>query len=976
MLNTIYIGNDIENPLYTFSNDEILDLKSEVTTNLVGQELSIDTMDFTVSYDAVANEDEDTPDVLVPYATAIWWHVDGTMRGKFFVKVITRVANTKYKFQCFSAIGLMDTIVDFGDCYNEATVSDVITNIMRINSVCPWVKGYTPMDNVEITSTSKLIEHNRLGDGGICGITATIPDTLPDGESNFCFFGSSNGICIGITKDSARTQNQIDHETNLYYQYGEASTWLGNQKLPYLEPGTKHHVAIIRKIDTKGSSSTTFSPVLYVDGKFYENCIGSYGSVAASGSLFIGMCNTSTNYYHIEPPESSIGNRFTGLKIHSFTSFFPFYGEYIYPGEHNPYYNWYEFSVHYPMVKKDNNEIFFQAIDRYYCYDDINSVYCFGDIIANENTNYISPFTIDQDYAELEISGFLPYSTKRKNLYQVLFTTNGTIFKNNDGSLRFGFLQATSSTEIDEENVFDNGEISTSEGVSSISVAEHYYNRIDRMDDLEAFDKSTLKIEEEVISEWIPYSFAPVSNEPLSVLYVDASSLLYPEDSLRNCAKLSGKGSLDCYSYVYKTNSITKKTDNAIGKSLSVTDATLVNKKVSSNVMTKLFNYYNKGRELKASILYNGEVPGRMYTIKTPYGEYVTAALQKMTLVASSNIKANCEFIYDYIPNGSGGILSHSLALTGSGSYTFPEGILFAKVVIIGAGGGGEDGEDGQNGTNGIGKSGTVYNTGTGKGGRGGNGGTGGIPGQIIVIDIENPSGTITYSCGTPGRNYAYGGYETYGTITVASINGVQYSSSDGEVQSVYDPVEKVFYGEPGRVGFTGGDGGSLYAWSNVYISNRGTAAERNNPHEVLNTYGWDAYSAVNAIGKQWTSLDGSCGGGGAGGKTNDETEIPKDQYNLRYIDGGLKWEETITAGKKYATHAGTGGHGMNAVTELVTINYGCGGIGGHGGGGGGAGGAIDGGTSSSLHYAGDGGQGGEGSHGLSGGEGAVVILY
>lgn len=148
--NSLYIG-DLEDPQYTFTNDEISTVKGEFSISLIGSELSIDTLTPEVifevvppkifkptNYDGIMTLDQfvfrgkHTDDIRdMKYGTPMWYYIDGRLIGKYYLKNVERTSKKIYKINAFSSIGLLNKMDHFGGIYINTTFQDVLADILR-----------------------------------------------------------------------------------------------------------------------------------------------------------------------------------------------------------------------------------------------------------------------------------------------------------------------------------------------------------------------------------------------------------------------------------------------------------------------------------------------------------------------------------------------------------------------------------------------------------------------------------------------------------------------------------------------------------------------------------------------------------------------------------------------------------------------------------------------------------------------------
>lgn len=525
------------------------------------------------------------------------------------------------------------------------------------------------------------------------------------------------------------------------------------------------------------------------------------------------------------------------------------------------------------------------------------------------------------------ISGRLPYDTARNNLHRIMLAYGASLTKAENGDIIFSYLlHSDSPTLIDSSNIYNNGKVNYSKPASIVQIQEHTF--IDRGTSDEAVTVFDSSLEGPANNTLVLFQ------EPLHDL--TGSGTLTIVNSNCNYAIVSGAGTLTGYKYTHSSKLMQKGTSVAKDNVISVNDLEIITAANSANLLDRLYNYYTNSKTAEISIVLDDEKCGREYSFTNAFGQSDVGYITKMDINASGVRKANATIVTGYIPMSQGNNYSSSTLLTGSGSWTVPEGITKCRAIILGAGQGGTKGEDGTQGSR--------IDAG-GFAGRAGNGGQAGSGGKVYSIDIENltPGSAITYACGVGGTNGALGTATTFGS----------YSSSSGE----YTPmgIVNLFTGDVfavnGRPGIKGADGGD-----------NTSSTPKQNGKDVL-AYGATYKGGIG--GAHYRYVDGEgffvriydhWGGGGGGAAVG--------------VDGG-----NSSATMDYPDTYG-GGAGASPI-PATEVTYGCGGNGGHGGGGGGAGGTwyI---YANGDEYSGTsaGGLGGTGSVGSKGGDGCIIIYY
>lgn len=497
-------------------------------------------------------------------------------------------------------------------------------------------------------------------------------------------------------------------------------------------------------------------------------------------------------------------------------------------------------------------------------------------ILAEDEHGTGSPvidYVIDQDVADLPVSGWLPRDTKRNSLYQLVFANGVNIIKNVDGIPRFTFIYTApeAGTEVPTVEIYDTGSVKYDKPYSSVSVYEHTFSALLDESAVTLFDNTD---SEQVVDEEIWFTNAPII---VSSIIADGLTLV---SATENSAIVTGNGRLTGIPYTHTTRILTStKSGGDKDKTATVKNCTLVNTINSNNLLLRLAAYYQPDgliRTIKNSIVYKDQRCGRAYSFKNPFEEDETAYLASMNITASAVFKADCEWRGNYEPAGQQGLYKHCIILDAAtfaedgGTFTVPAEVFESenpqiRVVMIGGGTGGGSGWPGENGDDAMtytdfaqdgDVSGVWYGA---EGGDGGQGGTGGTPGRVYSVTIENPDATYSYTIGTGGEGGAATGFKPdtvselraalqnenpSGTWTDAQIeamiaqentswNGSPNAGSDGAASTfgsysssdtgsyiptggVYEPISGKFFAVKGNTGIRGGKGGARRVASGI----------------------------------------------------------------------------------------------------------------------------------------------------------------
>lgn len=555
-------------------------------------------------------------------------------------------------------------------------------------------------------------------------------------------------------------------------------------------------------------------------------------------------------------------------------------------------------------------------------------------------------YDIQNKLRPIKLYGWLPIATPRDNLAQVLFAMGATLRTDLNGVLRIEELWDGLSGDIGTDRMYQGASVEYASKVTQVSLTEHQYVASGDLDEL--FSGTTQS------GDIITF------DEPVYGLTASGFTI---QSQGANFAKLSaGNGTLKGRKYKHNTREIIKTVSSASEPNIkAVKDATLVSLVNSQAVSNNLVNYLKWNRTIKTSVVYQGEIPGDLISTWDPFDKTsVDVCIQEADIILSNTIKANEKMLVGFTPIRQEGSESYEyhVVLTGSGTFTFPEGTTSARAVLIGAGGAGFDGSPGGDSTEtwegdelkttrinltapttSASDSSNVSNRGAGTPGNGGAGGAAGTPGKVYEVTFSPSSGSrISYACGVKGTsNGALGGATTFGS----------YSSNSGSTSSAgyTDIISGITYAKSGDSGADGGKGGSGADGESV----GGVSGGKQEPSGSATRSDSDTQRASSS--NMYMDIDatanfslGAAGGGGAGGNSGSNSGTPGGDAEV----GSVRL--SITTGYinafVYPNKGGTGGDGADGADASV---YGCSGSG--AGGGGGAGGDSSASSNVSAQY-------------------------
>lgn len=564
-------------------------------------------------------------------------------------------------------------------------------------------------------------------------------------------------------------------------------------------------------------------------------------------------------------------------------------------------------------------------------------------------------YSVSQELGAVQVYGHLPYATRRDNLRQLLFATNGHVFRDADRQIYFDFLDGSEAVEILDENIFENGSVEYPKLATKVTLTEHDYYYYGGVSEVTLFDNTNGYAVEGLLVKF--------QNAPIYPASLATTGTLTFRDASVNCAIVTGQGTLTGKPYVHTTLDLVRYDDNSGREEyeVSVTDATLVTAVNGEGVADRVADYWFHRHIIKADIKWSGERCGKLYSVKNAFLEEEAGYLVKMEKVVSSFVRASCEFIAGVGSGDSGNVFEHYAVITSSGSWSIPEGVDTIRLILVGGGSGGQSGLKGKDGNN-------------SSGGAGGNAGAPGSGGRIYILTLTGVSGSLSVVIGTGGVGGAACSSDqtpnegTDGNPTTVTIGGMTYTSSAGARSQA--GVENIFTGNiyalPGEYGTAGAPGGS----GREGASEAGSAVgNKTGGAPGSSAFGMYAQTSGGAGSGASATTNGSAGGNASVVHVESSTSSEWFDY--------------------YSHTPGAGANGVAATQRAAATTPGAGGDGGHGGGGAGGCGVFNGNItdqwegdvhikigderSSTAVSAGVGGNGGAGGNGAAG---CVIIYY
>ena len=988
----IFVGSE-SSPTFSFNDDSIsLDsILIDISIDVVGEELTTDQFEVEVIY----NDVNGTLKALA-WSTPIYYYFNDILAGKFYSTKVVRTGTNKYKIYATSAYGILDYKPYYGGIWSGEKFSDVVRNIIATDGIAKYEKGYYTklhrgnygvttgnfiglrVYNVGTPSTSDWYSNWYSQVDYTCKLEAkfTLNKCLLNelGEG-FSALTSKRLYLLGVSSDGNVASSQ-------YYQYGmymDVSRASVNDPWPdfgevffaystsvyslgtpteattytiSVDPGNS--VATINGVDYAISfdisGTNRYAPIGVYAGGSYIALISGSSIYSYTGDLY---CDALYEYYRIYSASNSKIADFATMKK-------AFSSDYTVIDLVTTIYA--NFSLRYIEV---NSSDYVGTIDS-----ETYPVMAGYPVVDLDDfqQSLLDGIEYENSIDNLSVYGWIDICSKREALHQLLFAFGVILKKSATGNILFTYPTDSIAGTISQDSIFVGGEEEYLEHTNEIEVTEHSYYYDSTQSAVTVFDNINAPTSKAYYAE---YKNRPIASVTLrTVLSLESNC---------NAAVLWGGGGITGKPYIVDSAVVKRSiADYEDGKTVSVTDATLVTAQNSAIVADRLEAYYGSANKVKNSFVNNGETCGLKYSFTNPFGEAKSGFLARISQRPSSFLKANAEFVCNYEPPSYGVDYTNYVILTGNGTWEVPQEVFEKdvpriRVVLIGGGTGGSSGYAGHDGSNSV----ISMSMTPAQGGEGGESGSGG---NVYEIVIDNPSASYSYSCGVGGSG---GDISTSAEISNSGSIGTDTSFSDG--------VNSLSSASGIRLanGYVNLFNGDIYAkplkyvnwnkpidsFSNWYYGRGGFSSYRTVRKEGGSTYLYaiyapgHCYGVFDQSGKSWS-------GAGMG----NTYETPGYWWTTGGGGGGGAAGGTATKGTDGTRYkGGNGGNGANAelvpakATTYKSNYYGYGGQGGYGGGGGGCGGIL---SNASDETAGVGGKGGYGGKGGDGGDGCVLIYY
>lgn len=263
------------------------------------------------------------------------------------------------------------------------------------------------------------------------------------------------------------------------------------------------------------------------------------------------------------------------------------------------------------------------------------------------------PYTIKPIFSKIKVYGWLPISSRRDNLKQVLFACGGCV-KKQDGDVYITTLDVNTPITIPDSRVIEGGNVEYS-NINKVAVVEHGYYTSDDTEEIKLFN-GELAGKNFVSPKGYSVKNAGIVtwNDPCYDITFENCVLLNNEvDANYAVIQASPNALIKGKPYTHTENVVYKEKPNYVGeeKIATVEDATLVSLANSASTAERVMAYYGNATTLTTTFILNEEKPTDIVSFKDPFGDNTSGFIKSLEGNFGSTVSsAGAEVIQNYVP--------------------------------------------------------------------------------------------------------------------------------------------------------------------------------------------------------------------------------------------------------------------------------------------------------------------------------------
>lgn len=224
-------------------------------------------------------------------------------------------------------------------------------------------------------------------------------------------------------------------------------------------------------------------------------------------------------------------------------------------------------------------------------------------IFEGEDFNYL----LDESLSDIQLTGYIPYTTKRNALVQIAFAIGAVVDTSNyDGVLIYP-QQTEVTGEFMPSDTFDGVTLEHNDVVTGIRLAVHTYQQSEEA--------------EELYNDTLSGTVEVIFPEPHHGLAITGGTIMRSGD---NHAVINGTGGtvvMTGKKYTHLTTSLLKENPAIVfNKNVrEVSEATLVHPGNAAEVLDRVYGYYQRAENVAGDVLLADKVLGQMVAVDTGY---------------------------------------------------------------------------------------------------------------------------------------------------------------------------------------------------------------------------------------------------------------------------------------------------------------------------------------------------------------------
>ena len=216
-------------------------------------------------------------------------------------------------------------------------------------------------------------------------------------------------------------------------------------------------------------------------------------------------------------------------------------------------------------------------------------------------------YTLDESLQEINLHGYIPYTTKRNALMQIAFAIGAVVDTSNNEGVVIYPQETEVSGYFDETDTFEGLTLEHRDTVTGIRLTVHQYQKIDES--------------QELYNDTLDGTAEIIFSEPYHSLSVTGGTISRSGD---NFAVVTGTGEtvvLTGKRYNHMTTSLLKENPDVVfNKSIKeVTDATLIHSGNAQEALDRVYNYYQQPENVVGEVLLGDKVLGQVVEADTGY---------------------------------------------------------------------------------------------------------------------------------------------------------------------------------------------------------------------------------------------------------------------------------------------------------------------------------------------------------------------